>query len=547
MTLEAISIDDNQNSHLIKKVNFLGEENPSLLLIHGWGSNHKIWEDCIVSFSDTFNIFILDLPGHGFCKNNHEQSMENYIQSLPIQILPDRFSIIGWSVGGIIASFLAKKFIDRVCNLIVICTNLHFLKHKDWPYAMEKSLFENFAEDLRVKDYGKILDRFHVLQTLGANSSKEDLHKVKSLSTKDQFSKKGLINTLNWLKNYDLSLIWKNLPMPVLHQYGQFDEIIPIESCNFLKQKYSNHFFQIYKKSSHMPFISEKRRWESETKKFLLSKCDNYFIDKKNISKSFSSVAKQYDKFSVVQKKIGIELLGLVSSYKKPKSETFNIFDFGSGTGFFTKDLKKLYPSSSIFELDLSLDMLNHSILNNSKGNSSVDTNGVYQIQGDIEELPIYHSSSDLIFSNLSIQWCENQERVFSGIAKALNQKGVAFIATLIDGTFKEIRNSWRNVDDNVHVNKFETADMIDLYCEKNNLEIFDSKIIQYKERFPSISGLHQSIKRIGAKNMNTGRHQGLLGKKKFNKYVKELDKYKIDKNTYQLTYMVKFLILRSN
>ena len=46
---------------------------------------------------------------------------------------------------------------------------------------------------------------------------------------------------------------------------------------------------------------------------------------------------------------------------------------------------------------------------------------------------------------------------------------------------------------------------------------------------------------------MNAGRHQGLLGKKKFNKYVKELDKYKIDKNTYQLTYMVKFLILRSN
>ena len=68
MTLEAISIDDNQNSHLIKKVNFLGRKNPSLLLIHGWGSNHKIWEDCIVSFSDTFNIFILDLPGHGFVK-----------------------------------------------------------------------------------------------------------------------------------------------------------------------------------------------------------------------------------------------------------------------------------------------------------------------------------------------------------------------------------------------------------------------------------------------------------------------------------------------
>ena len=136
-----------------------------------------------------------------------------------------------------------------------------------------------------VKDYKKVLDRFHVLQTLGANSSKEDLHKIKSLLLKISFQKKGLINTLYWLKNYDLSLIWKNLPMPVLHQYGQFDEIIPIESSNILKQKYSNHFFQVYKKSSHIPFISERRRWENETKKFLLSKRDNYFIDKEEYLK----------------------------------------------------------------------------------------------------------------------------------------------------------------------------------------------------------------------------------------------------------------------
>tara|TARA_B100002019_G_scaffold291710_1_gene312686 strand:+ start:380 stop:2023 length:1644 start_codon:yes stop_codon:yes gene_type:complete len=547
MTVEATLIDDNQNSQLIKRVNFLSEESPSLLLIHGWGLDHNIWGDCVVSFSDTFNIFILDLPGHGFSKNNDEKSMEKYIQSLPLHILPDKFSIIGWSVGGIVASFIAKKLINRVCNLIVICTNMHFLKNKDWPYAMDASLFENFAKALKVKDYKKVLDRFYVLQTLGANSSKDDLYKIKSLSTKDQFSKKGLINTLAWLKNYDLSLIWNDLPMPVLHQYGKFDEIIPIESCNFIKKKYSNHYFQVYKNSSHVPFISEKGLWERETKKFLLSRHDNYFIDKEKISKSFSSVAEQYDKFSVVQKKIGTELLGLVSSYKKPKRETSNIFDFGSGTGFFTKDLKKLYPSSTIYEIDMSLDMLNHSAMNKSKESLHVNSDEVYQIQGDIEELPIYHSSSDLIFSNLSIQWCENQEKVFSGIANTLNKKGIAFIATLVDGTFNEIRNAWSNVDDNVHVNKFETAQMIDLHCKKNNMTILDSKIIQYKERFASISDLHQSIKRIGAKNMNTGSHQGLLGKKKFNKYIKELEKNKIDKNTYQLTYMVKFLILRRN
>ena len=60
-------------------------------------------------------------------------------------------------VGGIVASFLAKKFIDRVCSLIVIGTNTHFLKNKDWPHAMEKSLFENFNEALK---WLKIIKKF---------------------------------------------------------------------------------------------------------------------------------------------------------------------------------------------------------------------------------------------------------------------------------------------------------------------------------------------------------------------------------------------------
>ena len=92
------------------------------------------------------------------------------------------------------ASFLAKKLPDRVCKLVLIATNLNFLKNENWSTAMSLSFFENFLLSLKMESTEKVLKRFQILQTKGVETAKEDLSKVKSFLKQDKFSLLGLIN-----------------------------------------------------------------------------------------------------------------------------------------------------------------------------------------------------------------------------------------------------------------------------------------------------------------------------------------------------------------
>ena len=73
---------------------------PELVLLHGWGSSSKIWQNCVKELSQMFRIWCVDLPGHG---DSHAIKWDGRIEQgveLLAQALPNSCSIIGWSLGG---------------------------------------------------------------------------------------------------------------------------------------------------------------------------------------------------------------------------------------------------------------------------------------------------------------------------------------------------------------------------------------------------------------------------------------------------------------
>ncbi|MBT8113603.1 MAG: alpha/beta fold hydrolase, partial [Gammaproteobacteria bacterium] len=38
---------------------------PVLALLHGWGSSSKIWQPCLTELCKEFQLWCVDLPGHG--------------------------------------------------------------------------------------------------------------------------------------------------------------------------------------------------------------------------------------------------------------------------------------------------------------------------------------------------------------------------------------------------------------------------------------------------------------------------------------------------
>lgn len=99
-----------------------------LILVHGNGENHKIFQEAVTVLCHHFTIYVLDLRGHGRSSSIQEYhyddmvcDMECFIQELGIE----KPLFYGFSDGGIIGLLLALRNPGLLSGLIVSGANLH--------------------------------------------------------------------------------------------------------------------------------------------------------------------------------------------------------------------------------------------------------------------------------------------------------------------------------------------------------------------------------------------------------------------------------------
>lgn len=98
-------------------------QNPSLLLLHGIGADHHMWDPQIDAFvSEGYHVIIPDLLAHGQSSKVSQlelgdwtNQLEGLLDFLEIQSV----SIIGVSMGGVIAQYYVTNHSDRVHKIIV--------------------------------------------------------------------------------------------------------------------------------------------------------------------------------------------------------------------------------------------------------------------------------------------------------------------------------------------------------------------------------------------------------------------------------------------
>lgn len=77
-------------------------------------------------------------------------------------------------------------------------------------------------------------------------------------------------------------------------------------------------------------------------------------------------------------------------------------------------------------------------------------------LNADAEQLPVPDNSTDLIFSNLMIQWSTRPELVLAECQRILKPGGILAISTLLAGTLEELKQAWAYADPGrPHVNRF--------------------------------------------------------------------------------------------
>lgn len=238
--------------------------------------------------------------------------------------------------------------------------------------------------------------------------------------------------------------------------------------------------------------------------------------DKNAMRSSFAQAADSYDAVAALQCLTADEMLSRLPFLAIAPD---NVLDLGCGTGRNLSLLQSHYPKARIWAMDIAEAMLKYA--RRQQGLSSRlskwlpgRTNTPF-IAGDAEQLPFADNSFDLVFANLTLQWCE-PAKSFAELQRVMKPSGCLMFSTLGPDTLAELREAWAAVDDSPHVNQF--LDMHDVGDAMSRWAFGDVVLDVDMQRFhfASVKAVMRSLKDLGAHNVNQGRRRSLTGKQRF-------------------------------
>lgn len=266
---------------------------------------------------------------------------------------------------------------------------------------------------------------------------------------------------------------------------------------------------------------------------------NNKLPNKQLVAKSFGQAAMQYDDVAVLQCQTADELLDRLSLVTiQPKC----VLDLGSGTGRNLALLAKRYPKARLLALDIAPAMLQQARYNyrQSEGLKRwLPSNKPSYLAGDAEKLPLADNSVDLVFANLTLQWCDPRTS-FAEIQRVLRPDGLLMFTSLGPDTLHELRQSWATVDDYPHVNMFyDMHDIGEAMIAVGLAEpVLDTD--RYILTYDNAMALMKDLKILGARNVNAGRRRGLTGKKTIQAVSDAYEKFRVNSllpATYEVVY----------
>jgi len=225
-----------------------------LTLIHGWGMNASVWSELLPVLRQDYRVTVLDLPGHG----NSAGSSFSDLPSLSRQVLdvmPEKGILLGWSLGGLVALWLAGVEPERFRKALLVSSSPCFVQRPGWSAALEHGVFDAFSSGLE-QDYMVTLKRFLALQLQGAEDARNLVRCLGERLNACPPQKQALVQGLGVLSDEDQRPRLCALGGRVSMLLGGRDTLVPSRMAAELASACPEVDIEILQDAGHMPFIT---------------------------------------------------------------------------------------------------------------------------------------------------------------------------------------------------------------------------------------------------------------------------------------------------
>jgi pimeloyl-[acyl-carrier protein] methyl ester esterase len=289
---------------------------PTLVLLHGWALNLRVWDGLAAALSDRFRIVAVDLPGHGRSgwlpdRSSLEEQAAQVRET--VSSIAEEYSLLGWSLGGQIALQIAcaerrdthasqrgthaeqrsakparrpsagHSGSDRVGldRLVLIAATPRLSAASDWPHGAPPDRLAQQAIDLRT-DYRRTVSDFLELQVRGSADGAAALEQLRAalfahgdaaredVAHADSPSLAALARGLELLRDTDLRPILGDITVPTLVVAGQYDRVTMPAASRALADALPDARYVEIRRAAHAPFLSHLPQLVALLEKFLL-------------------------------------------------------------------------------------------------------------------------------------------------------------------------------------------------------------------------------------------------------------------------------------
>ncbi len=247
---------------------------PHLAMLHGWGMNSAVWAHLAKMLSKHFTVHLVDLPGMGQSQPIVPYNLDSVSETIAEQ-LPDNTTIIGWSLGGLIAMHIAITQPEVVKKLVLVGATPCFVnvkgfsKRSHWHAGVAQSVFDSFAENVKV-DYQKAMLNFLGLQCVGSADAKQLLRTLKAQFAAQPVPTMAVLQSgLDILMQSDLRETVPEITQPTMIIHGDKDRLVPLQAGNWLAQALPDAQLCVINGAAHAPFLSHQSKFDKELLNFL--------------------------------------------------------------------------------------------------------------------------------------------------------------------------------------------------------------------------------------------------------------------------------------